>query len=74
MFFALQAELGERSAARLGDVRIVVVGRILLRFLERDDFETFFVEDLEQVRQDVRAERAKMQQHHVVDVAAENGA
>ncbi len=63
-----------RPATHVGEVRIVVVGRIFLRFFERDDLEAFLIEDPEEVRQDVRAESAQMQQHHVVDVASENSA
>ena len=74
MFFACMPSSTSVPPRGVGDVRVVVVGRILLRFFERDDFEALLIEDLEQVRQDVRAERAQVQQHHVVDVAAEDGA
>jgi hypothetical protein len=40
----LHAELGQRAAVRRADVRVVVVGRILLRFLERDDLEVLLLQ------------------------------
>ena len=73
-FFACMPSSTSVPPRACGEVRIVVVRRIFLRFFERDDLEAFLIEDPEQIRQDVRAERAQVQQHHVVDVASENSA
>ena len=68
-----QHHLVEQGAGIVqADIRIGIVGHITLRLFERDQLESFFVEQIEGVGQNRAAERSQMHQQNIINLAAEN--